>query len=162
MITSWLSPDGSTARIQARGNFSLDAGGLLILLIALAAVTLVLAGLLAWQGYWPVLLIAVIQVVLVTWILIRAWQRSWLVETIQVGPEQISVLQQTYKRKRRHELETAWAVIELQQPRVAWYSPRLVLRSKAMTLELGSFLTGEEKHQLADQLKSAIKKHSVL
>ena len=162
MITSWMSPDGSTARIQARGNFSLDAGGLLSLLIALAAVTLILAGLLAWQGYWPVLLIAVLQVVLVTWILIRAWQRSWLVETIRIGPDRIRVIQQRHTSKRQFELETAWAKVKVKRPAVAWYGPRVVLRSKSMELEVGGFLTGEEKHQLAEQLKSAIEKHSVL
>lgn len=162
MITSWQSSDGSAARIQARGNFSLGAGGLLNLLIALAAVTLLLAGLLAWQGYWPVLLIAVLQVILVTWVLIRAWQRTWLLETIEIGPQRILVMQQRHKRKNRHEFETAWAVVEIKQPVVAWYGPRICLRSKSMKLELGSFLTEEEKHQLAEQLQSAIRKHSVI
>lgn len=162
MITSWLSPDGSTARIQARGNFSLDAAGLLSLLIALAVVTLFLAGLLAWQGYWPVLLIAVIQVVLVTWILVRTWQRAWLVETIQIGPNRIRVVQQRHTSKRKYELETAWAKVEVKRPGIAWYGPRVVLKSKSTELEVGGFLTGDEKHQLAEQLKSAIEKHSVL
>lgn len=162
MITSWQSSDGSEARIQARGNFSLDAGGLLNLLIALAAVTLCLAGLLAWQGYWPILLIAILQVILVTWVLIRAWQRAWLVETIEISPERILVMQQRHKRKVRHEFETAWAVVEVKQPAIAWYGPRVTLRSMSRQLELGGFLTEEEKHQLAEQLQSAIRKHSVI
>jgi len=33
---------------------------------------------LALQGYWPVLLIAVVQLVLVAWILVGAWQRAWV------------------------------------------------------------------------------------
>ncbi len=61
---------------MARGNFSLGAGGLVNLLLSLAVVSLFLAGLLALGGYWPILLIAVIQLALVAWILVRAWEQS--------------------------------------------------------------------------------------
>ena len=160
MITSWQSSDGTAARIQARGNFSLGAGGLFGLLFALAAVTLFLAGLLAWQGYWPVLLIALLQVLLVSWSLVRAWERAWLVETIEIGEQRIKVVRQRYKQKRQFELETAWAVVSIEPPEIRWYGPRVFLRSRSQELELGCFLTSEEKHQLARQLKSAVKKHS--
>lgn len=147
---------------MARGNFSLDAGGLISLLLALTVVTLGLAALLAWQGYWPVLLIAVIQVVLVIWILARTWERTWVAEQIVVGPERIEVCHQRHKRKRQHDLATAWAVVELRSSRIAWYGPRVVLRSRAQTVELGRFLTVEEKTRLAGYLRRAIASHSAM
>lgn len=162
MITSWTGTDGSTVRIQLRGNFSLGADGLVWLVLALAAVTLLLAGLLAWQGYWPVLIIALVQVVLVSWLLVRTWERSWLVETIEIGPRRIFIAQRRYKRIRQTELDTAWAVVEVERPKVAWYDPRVRLRSKDRSIEVGRFLTGEEKHQLVTQLKSALKNYSAL
>ena len=130
--------------------------------MALAIATLILAGLLAWQGFWPVLAIAIIQVILVSWILVRAWERAWQVEIIEVGPQRIRVTQQQYKRKRHVEMETAWAVIEVERPAVAWYDRKIQLRCGTKRIELGRFLTGEEKHQLAEQLAGAIKKHSAL
>lgn len=162
MIASWQSADGSTVGFRLKGNFSLGAGGLLGLIMALAIVTLILAGLLAWQGFWPVLAIAFIQVILVSWILVRTWERAWQVEIIEVGCERIRVTQQQYKRTRHAELETAWAVIEVVRPDVAWYDPKVQLRSGDKRIELGRFLTGEEKRQLAEQLRRAIKKHSAL
>jgi len=162
MIVTWQSSDGATARILARGNFSLDAGGLVNLLLALAVATLCLAGLLAWQGYWPVLAVAVIQLVLVSWILFRAWERAWVSEAIDIGPDRIEVTRQRHKRKRHFELATAWAAIEMVQPDIAWYGPRIYLRSGPVSVELGVFLTSEEKHQLAEKLQSAIKKHSAM
>ena len=108
MVVTAQSSDGSDVRIMARGNFSLDAGGLLNLLAALAVVTLGLAGVLAWQGFWPILLIAIVQVSLVAWILARAWERSWVAEHIVVGPERIEVTHQRHRRKRQHLLETAF------------------------------------------------------
>jgi len=162
MVLTWQNSDRTKASILARGNFSLDAGGLVSLLLALAAVTLCLAVLLALQGYWPVLLIAVVQLALVAWILVRAWQRAWVSDVIDICADRITVTQQRHKRKRQIELDTAWAVIELKQPEIAWYRPRVQLRSGSQVVELGSFLTSEEKRQLAQYLKSAIVEHSAM
>ncbi|MBT8049530.1 MAG: DUF2244 domain-containing protein [Xanthomonadales bacterium] len=162
MIVSWQSSDSSKANILARGNFSLDASGMVNLLLALAAVSLLLAGLLTLQGYWPILLIAGVQLVLVCWILIRAWEQAWVSEVIEITEDKIRVTHQRHKQKRLYEFETAWAVIEWKQPEVAWYEPRMQLRSRAQVVELGSFLTGSEKHQLAKCLQSAVEKHSAM
>jgi len=162
MVLTWQNSDRTKASILARGNFSLDAGGLVSLLLALAAVTLCLAVLLALQGYWPVLLIAVVQLALVALILVRAWQRAWVSDVIDICADRITVTQQRHKRKRQIELDTAWAVIELKQPEIAWYRPRVQLRSGSQVVELGSFLTSEEKRQLAQYLKNAIVEHSAM
>jgi len=162
MVLTSQSPDGSAVTIMARGNFSLGAGGLVNLLLALTAVTLGLAGLLAWQGFWPVLLIAVIQLALVIWILVRTWERAWVSEVIVAGPEWIEVTKQRHKRKSQSRLEAAWAAVELEQPEVAWYGPKVILRSRGRSIELGQFLTIEEKKQLADHVRRAIRKHSAL
>jgi len=162
MVLTWQNSDRTKASILARGNFSLDAGGLVSLLLALAAVTLCLAVLLALQGYWPVLLIAVVQLALVALILVRAWQRAWVSDVIDICADRITVTQQRHKRKRQIELDTAWAVIELKQPEIAWYRPRVQLRSGSQVVELGSFLTSEEKRQLAQYLKNTIVEHSAM
>jgi len=162
MVLTTQDCENSDVRILARGNFSLGASGLFGLLAALTAVTLGLAGLLAWQGYWPVLLIAMIQIMLVVWTLIRAWEQAWVSETIDVGPEWIEVTQQRHRRKRQSVLQAAWARVELLQPEVAWYGPRVILRSRGEKIELGQFLTIDEKDRLAEYLRRAIRKHSAM
>lgn len=162
MVVTGQSSDGSEFQITARGNFSLDAGGLVSLLLALTVVTLGLAGLLAWQGYWPILVIAVIQIILVVWTLVRAWERCWVAEWIVVGPDHIEVTHQRHKVNRRCVLQTAWAIVELRQPRVAWYGPRVVLRSRSESIELGRFLIQAERRELAHNLRNAISKYSAL
>jgi uncharacterized membrane protein len=162
MVVTWQNSDKTKVRLLARGNFSLEAGGLVNLLLALAVVSLSLAGLLAWQGYWPILLIAVIQLALVTWILIRAWEKAWVSEVIEICEDSIRVTCQRYREKRQYELATAWTVLELKQSDIAWYSPRIIIRSGTKQVELGSFLTSEEKLQLHKQLQRAIRKHSAI
>ena len=131
-------------------------------ILLLALVTLCLAAVLAVQGYWPILMIAVVQIILVSWILIRAWKRAWVSETREIGPDRIVIERQRHRRKRRIELTSAWAVVELRKPEFAWYGPTLKLRSGGESVELGAFLTTEEKHQLAIHLEKAVKKHSAL
>jgi uncharacterized membrane protein len=162
VIASWESADGSVTRIRLKANFSLDARGLLGVVIALAAVTLLLAGLLALQGFWPIFAIAVVQVVLVSWVLIRTWENTWAVETIEIGPERITIDIQGFRERRSVDLDTAWAVVETVQPDIVWYDPSIRLRSGDRTVELGRFLTTDEKRQLAKQLKRAIDKYSAL
>jgi uncharacterized membrane protein len=109
-----------------------------------------------------VLLIAVIQIVLVVWVLVRAWKRCWVAEWIDVGPERIEITHRRHRASSRSVLQTAWAIVELRTPRVAWYGPHVVLRSRSTALELGRFLTQEERGQLARDLREAIGKHSAM
>lgn len=162
MIASWETADGSLVRIRAKSNFSLDARGLLGVVAALAAVTLLLAGLLAWQGFWPVFAIAVLQVVLVSWILVRTWENTWALEIIEIDAQRIRVVTRRYRSRHEYEFPTAWAVVETREPDVGWYDPSIRLRSGDRSLELGRFLTADEKRQLAEQLERAISKHSAL
>ena len=162
MIACWESADGSVTAIRLKSNFSLGARGLLGVILALAAVTLLLAGLVAWQGFWPVLAIAVVQVVLVSWILLRTWENTWAVETIEIGPERIRIVAQHYRARKETDLKTAWAVVESVQPDILWYDPTIRLRSGQRVVELGRFLTADEKRELAQQLKRAIGRYSAL
>jgi uncharacterized membrane protein len=160
MVLLGHSSDGTQVRILARGNFSLDASGLVALLAALGLVTLLMAGLLASQGYWPILLVALVQLLLVAWILIQAWERAWVMEVVEIGGDRISVTHQRYRDKHQYDLNPAWARIRMEKSDIAWYAPRLILRSKQKEIELGAFLTSEEKHRMAAYLRDAIAEHN--
>ena len=147
---------GAGDRIQARGNFSLGARGLLVLLTALATVTLGLAAALAWQGYWPILAVALIQVVLVFWILLRAWRDAWVVEELLIGTQQVCVRRLRYRDQREFRLEPAWARVRIERPPYPGYPPRVILSSVNQHVELGSHLTVDERLLLAKHLAEAL------
>ncbi len=152
--------DETPVRIVARGNFSLNANGMAVVLLVLGVVTLGLAGFLALNGYWPVLVFAVIQLVLVAGLLIHVWHNAWVFEEIQIDSDQIRVIRQKHRNQSHHCLESAWAKIRVEQPHVPWYASRLILRSKNQELELGAFLTNDEKLSLAKHLANALSAHS--
>ena len=63
--------------ILAKANFSLTLHQLLQVILGLALLTLAIAAFLALQGYWPVLVIALLQVLIVALTLYTAWRNSW-------------------------------------------------------------------------------------
>jgi len=148
--------DGTAARVQARSNFSLGAGGLLILMLALAAVTLGLAGILAWQGYWPILAIAGLQVVLVLWALVRAWRNAWIVEEILIDKRQVRIQRRHYRRTAEFTFPAAWTGVRMESPRYPGHAPRLIVGCGTNWLELGKHLTTDEKTSLASHLSRAM------
>lgn len=138
----------------------MGVGGLFFLIVSLSGLTLLLASVAAWQGYWPILAIAVLQVLLLGAILVRAWKAAWAVETITIDPKFVSVLQEQYNGSSRLKLGTAWARVILRQPAVRWYPPALWLRSGETTVELGAYLNAAERRELAEALRQAIGTHS--
>lgn len=138
----------------------MGVGGLLFLVVSLSGLTLLLASVAAWQGYWPILAIAVLQVLLLAAVLVRAWKSAWAVETITIDPKFIAVLQEQHTGSSRLELDTAWARVILQQPAVRWYPPALWLKSGDTRVELGAYLNAGERRELAEALAKAIGSYS--
>lgn len=155
IITENNRHDGSV-RVEARSHFSLGIKGLLTLIGTLSTLTLVLASVAAWFGYWPVLAIAVLQVILLGMIFIRTWKSAWTVETISIDSKCITVLRNRFADQEKIELDAAWARVILQQPQYKWYPPELVIRSGKTTVRLGQYLNTAEKHELAETLSKAI------
>jgi uncharacterized membrane protein len=122
----------------------------------LSELTLALASVAAWNGLWPILVIAVLQVVLLGLIFVRAWKSAWTVETISVNSESIAVLQEHYSRSSRLELKPAWTKVVLRQPVIRWYPPSLWLKCGGTRVELGAYLNTTEKRQFAAALQKAI------
>jgi uncharacterized membrane protein len=160
MIVVGQSTNGSRIHILARGNFSLNASGLVLILLALTTITLGLAGILAFHGYWPILLVAIAQLVLVAWLFIRVWKNAWISEEICIDADDVCIVRQRYRDRIRICLESAWATIRLEQPAVSWYAPKLILRCRGQQVELGAFLTVDEKRSLMKHLSRALSSHS--
>jgi len=160
MIVAGNSANDARTCIVARGNFSLNAGGLISLLLALGVLTLGLSGLLALLGYWPILLVAIAQLVLVAWVFIRVWKNAWIFEEISIDADQVCIVHQRYRKRTRVCFESAWATIRLQRPTIAWHAWKLILRCKGQQVELGAFLTDDEKMTLAKHLSDALSEHS--
>lgn len=160
MIERYARGKGSVIRLLARGNFSLTGSGLLMAVGVLAVTTLALAAWLAIQGYWPVLLVALVQVVLVSWLLLKSWQSAWVEERIEITADAIRLERRTCRDAERFVFDPRWARVRVVSAARSWYPPRVWLHSRGREVELGTFLVGEEREDLARLLAEAIQPFS--
>lgn len=122
----------------------------------IATVSLVIATGFVWVGAWPIFPIAGVEILLLGWALKanrRACRRREVVEIddhyVRVGvgyrsPEQVC------------SFERAWTHVWVLPSPASNHRDRLLLRCAGKQIELGSFLTDEERSTLAVTLKRLI------
>lgn len=143
--------------ILAKANFSLTLHQLLQVILGLALLTLAIAAFLALQGYWPVLVIALLQVLIVALTLYTAWRNSWQREIVEIGDEAVWVTRQQASSEQYFELQTYWTRVET-VPGQRFRDPvRVFLRSRDQCLELGRFLAREEREDLEQSLRQCLR-----
>jgi uncharacterized membrane protein len=77
-----------------------------------------------------------------------------------IDSDQIHVVQNRYRQRTEHYLEPAWATIDLLKPEISWPAKKLLLRSRKQAVELGAFLTENEKPSLVKHLSKALSSHT--
>ena len=106
-------------------------------------------------GAWPVIGFLGADVLLIYLAFKINYRRGRLVERVQITPESLTVTR-TWPggQSRRWQFQTTWLQVLLDDP------PRndspLVLRSHGKTLTIGSFLTKQERVDLAQALRRAL------
>lgn len=151
---------GQSVTITGRANFSLGLKPLLAVILGLSLITLLFATVLAWQGYWPILLIALLQVVLVAWALFRAWRGAWALERIQCDGRDVWVRQRSADTEQRYHFDPCWCRVEISGGN-SHREQRVWLCQHERRLELGRFLVEEERLALASALREQLATRSV-
>ncbi len=143
-------------KILARANFSLTLEQLLVVILVLSLTTLIVAGVIVQKGFWPVLLIATNQVLLVAMALFRAWLDAWALENIEYTGTSILITRRTAGRTDCFQSDARWTKVRLEKSRTNWYAPRLSLYSLGTEVELGQFLAAGERQRLVVRLNQML------
>lgn len=143
-------------RFILRPNQSLTWRQASIVFGALAVVCLAIAAVFTLNGFWPVLPFAGAELLAVGAGMYVCMLRGTSSEVVSVGERQIAIEKGRRHPEQRWEMPRAWAGVALLRPAVKWYPTRLVLRSHGREVELGTFLTEDERQQLAGELRRAI------
>jgi uncharacterized membrane protein len=150
-----LDNDARTGRFILRPQRSATWRDNLWLVAAVAALAVPIA--LYWTvfGFWPVLLVCVLHLLALTWALYKVSHALLAREVVTVGPERITIEAGHREVERRFELTRAWAQVRLQSGARRRHNS-LILRSAGSAVELGRFLTDDEREQLAGELKRVV------
>ena len=139
-------------RIELSPNCSLTPVTARLFIASLALVTLPIAGYFAFQGLWPILLIAGLELALVWWAVRLSLDAGRQREIIVVSPDSVVLEQRGLGQSIRMVFPRHWATVKLRDPPVALHPSRLVIESKGYACEVGRFLTEDERRGLAGRL----------
>ncbi len=134
---------------------SLTTRGALLFFGSVCVATFAVAGVATVLGYWPVLPFAGAEMWLLGWALKVSMARRNERETIQVSENEV-VIEYSLPEPERIVFPRHWARVKIARPQSPLHRTRLLIESHGRALEVGRFLTEEERRQLAVRLHSLI------
>ena len=135
-------------------NRSLGPRGFLILMGAICAVSFIAGLVFFLAGAWPVVGFLGLDVVLIYVAFKINYRRASIVENLRLTREHLTVERVNHwGETRTWRFSPAWLQIGLEDP---GRRRGLVLRSHGRSLEIGRFLTAEERLDLAGALRAAL------
>lgn len=156
MITHAPVPDAAAKRLILAPHRSATWRDNLYLVAAVAVLALPIA--IGWSllGYWVILPLCGLE--LLALLAGLYWCNHALLarEVITVGDEVITIEAGRRRVERRFELPRHWARVLLVPGRKGTHPQRLIVRSHGRAVELGRFLTDDEREDAASQLRELL------
>jgi len=143
------------SRIELLPNCSLTVQGALFFFGTVALASLTFAAFFVAQGFWPVLPWAGLELGVLGWALWATMRRRRWTQTITVTPDDVEVILRGREGERRIVFSRHWAAVTLRRAR-GWHPSRLVIESHGKGLEIGSFLTEDDRRALHRRLAELI------
>lgn len=145
-----------STRIALAPHCSLTPSGARSFFLGTCGVSFGVAGLLTLRGYWPVLAFAGLEMLLLGWALYANMQRRHRSETIVVTEDSVEIETHGRGAAAHAVFPRHWAQVKLRADVSPLAPTRLVIESAGRRCEIGSFLTEQERQQLAARLAPLI------
>ena len=123
---------------------------------SLCFVSFGIAGMLAIQGFWPILPFAGLEMLGLGWALKASLARRFHRQTITVSDENVSIESRDRLDCSQVVFPRHWAQVKLRRPASRLHPSRLTIESHGRQCELGSFLTEAERRGLALRLQRLV------
>lgn len=143
-------------QIVVRPNQSLSWRGNVVFFAMIGTVAMSVAGGFAWLGFWPILPFAGLELAALGWALYHCARRGQWREVISIDADQVEVAAGRTRPERRWSANRHWTRVVLEPGRHRGHPTRLLLRSAGRAVEVGAFLTEEERLRLAGLLREAL------
>ncbi len=147
---------------ELRANCSLSAGEAVAVFAFIAGASLTIAFLFVFQGYWPVLPFAGLELAFLAWALRASWRNGQAREELEIDAEAIVI--RRYRGGDSHATTTrlprTWtraAIIRGSGPRGG---EQLALGQRGRWWVIGRFLADEERRSLHARLDQVLRQRS--
>jgi uncharacterized membrane protein len=143
-------------RIEICPNCSLSVRQAVMFFGSLCFISFAVAGMLAIQGFWPILPFAGLEMIVLGWALKTSLGRRFHRQTITVSDVDVSVESRDRAYCSQVVFPRHWAQVKLRRPASRLHPSRLTIESHGRQCELGSFLTEAERRGLALRLQRLV------
>ena len=110
----------------------------------------------ALHGWWPVLLFAGGEMLLLAWALRLSMRRSCQLELIEVNEHEVRVERCIGTMRQTVVFPRHWAQVKLRRAASPHHPSALLIQSQGRSFEVGCFLTEEERIGLAMRLRLSV------
>ena len=143
--------------IQLVPQCSLSPAQARLFFFSICAASFLVAGVVAAQGFWPVLPFAGLEMAGLGLALKLSLDRRHCMQTILITEDKVQV-QTTRKGHLFTQFVFArhWSRVRLRHAAVAYHPSRLFIESSGRACEIGPFLTDDERRGLSRQLQQLI------
>lgn len=143
-------------RIHVSSNCSLTPREALLFYLSIVAISLVIAGICVWRGYWPVLPFTGLELLLLGLVLRISMRRGRYREVIRISDDRVVVDKIGHERRERLEFPRLWARVDLTRPRRHGHPSRLLIGSHGRRCEVGESLIESDRVSLGKRLAELI------
>ena len=140
-------------RIELAPNCSLTPAGAKLFMLSIGSFSLPLALLFTWHGYWPVLAYWALEMLALAVALRASMSRRFHTETLSVTDASVCLVRRSRHGESKQEFARHWTRVRLRGPQSRLYPSRLTIESRGRAMEVGSFLTEDERRRLAARLR---------
>ena len=154
----WLPPDCETRRLHLWPYRSLPRRGMVWFLGGTAvSIVVPLLGLIGTPVLWGVLPFLLAALAAVWWALERSFRDGEIVEDLAVSPDQVTLVRHGPRGKRQDwQANPHWVRLTL-HPHAGPVPQYLTLKGEGREVELGAFLTEEERRRLAAEITEVLR-----
>ena len=143
-------------RIHVSSNCSLTPREGLLFYLSIVGISLVIAGICVWRGYWPVLPFTGLELLILGVVLRISMRRGRYREVIQISDDQVIIDKIGHERRERLKFPRLWARVELSRPRRQGHPSRLLIGSHGKRCEVGESLIESDRVSLGRRLAELI------
>jgi uncharacterized membrane protein len=143
-------------RIVLVPNCSLTPRSALFFFLGLFGVSLTFALFFVFKGLWPVLPFWGLEMLALGVALHLSLKRRHYRQELLLTDAEIRIITLSPAGETKQEFSRHWAKVRLRSPRTNLHPSRLTIESHGRALEIGSFLTEEERRSLARRLHAMV------
>ena len=143
-------------RIELAPNCSLTPASAALFFASICAFSLAVSLVFVVRGFWPVLPFWALEMLALGLALNSGLKRRFCTQTVLVTDSMVSLVTRSPGGEATQEFARHWAKVRLRGAQAKRHPSRLMIESRGKAVEVGSFLTEDERRRLAARLRTVV------